>query len=155
MRAIVSAASGVTEAAELLGLDPKTVRQRERGTSGIVMVVYRGTNTEKVDDKGRLFGETGQGEDSAAQLRADSEWFAVAQDKRETLRAVVYVVEGKVARVREIEDGEWREEEGKVALPVGPALSPAEVRQMFPTLPFNVDSPRPMVRGKIREYIAL
>jgi hypothetical protein len=68
---------------------------------------------------------------------------------------VAYVADGQVVRVREVVDGDWEEDDGKVALPVGPPLSPAELAKNFPTLPFTIGSPRPMVRGKIREYIAL
>jgi hypothetical protein len=155
MRAIVTAAGGVTEAAELLGLDPKTVRLRERGTDGVVLVVYRGTHTNKVDTDGRVYGETGEDEESQAQLDADRMWFTIAKDKRDILRAMAYVADGQLVRVREVVDGDWEEDGDKVALPVGPSLSPAELAKKFPTLPFTIGSPRPMVRGKIREYIAL
>lgn len=155
MRAIVKAAGGVTEAAELLGLDPKTVRLRERGTEGVVMVVYRGPHTEKIDADGRVYGETGEDEESETQRDADRMWFTIAKDKWDILRAVAYVADGQVVRVREIVDGDWNEDSGKVALPVGPPLSPTELAKKFPTLPFTIGSPRPMVRGKIREYIAL
>lgn len=153
MRAIVTAAGGVTEAAELLGLDPKTVRLRERGTGGVAMVLYRGTNTEKIDADGRVYGETGQGEDSPEQLDADRKYFIIGQSQRDALRVVVYVFEGQVTRIREVEG--WEEEDGKVSLQVSPPLSHAEAAEKFPSLPFTIGSPRPMVRGKIREYIAL
>ncbi|WP_434587602.1 hypothetical protein [Streptomyces sp. A5-4] len=155
IRAIVAKAGGVSQAASLLGLDPKTVRARERA-AGMVMVVYRGTHTAKIDADGRPYGETGQGEDSPAQRDADRMWFTVAKGKRPLLRAVAYVADGRVTRVREIEGGAWQENpEGKVALPLGRPLSPDALAARFPAFPLNIGAPRPMVRGKIREYIAL
>jgi hypothetical protein len=119
------------------------------------MVIYRGIHTAKVAPDGRLCGETGQGEDSPARRDADRMWFTVAMDKCPLLRAVVYVVDGQVARVREVQNGLWQEDtDGKVALPLGPPLTPAALANRFPTLPLT-GTPRPMVRGRIREYIAL
>ncbi|PJE99192.1 hypothetical protein CUT44_06310 [Streptomyces carminius] len=155
VRAIVVRAGGVSQAAALLGLDPKTVRARERA-AGVAMVVYRGSHTARTAPDGRLHGETGQGEDSPAQRDADRMWFAVARDRRPLLRAVVYVVDGRVARVREVGGGQWQENpEGRVALPLGPPLTPADLAERLPTMPLAVGDSRPMVRGRIREYIAL
>ncbi|UGY92273.1 hypothetical protein [Streptomyces gobiensis] len=155
IREIVARAGGVSQAAALLGLDPKTVRARERA-AGVVMVVYRGIHTAKVAPDGRPHGETGRGEDSPAQRDADRMWFTIGKDKRPLLRGVVYVVDGRVVRVREVEDGPWQEDAaGKVALPLSPPLTPAALADRFATLPLSIGAPRPMVRGRIREYIAL
>ncbi|WP_407563948.1 hypothetical protein [Streptomyces sp. 184] len=155
IRAIVARAGGVSQAATLLDLDPKTVRARERA-AGVVMVVYRGGRTRRVTAGGRRYGETGHGEDSRAQLDADRMGFTVARDKRELLRAVVYVVDGLVTRVREVQVGAWHEDaRGKVTLPLGPPLTAADLARRLPTLPLAIGDRRPMVRGRIREHIAL
>jgi len=155
VRAIVAKAGGVSQAATLLGLDPKTVRARERA-AGVVMVVYRGGRTAKAGPEGRRHGETGHGGDSRAQLDADRIGFSVARDKRALLRAVVYVVDGLVTRVREVQDGPWHEDaRGKVDLPLGPPLTSADLARRLPTLPLAIGDRRPMVRGRIREHIAL
>ncbi|GAA2122618.1 hypothetical protein [Streptomyces synnematoformans] len=155
IRAIVAKAGGVSQAATLLGLDPKTVRARERA-AGVVMVVYRGGRTAKAGPGGRRYGETGHGEDSRAQLDADRTGFTVARDKRALLRAVVYVVDGRVVRVREVRDGPWYEDaRGRVVLPLGPPLTSADLARSLPTLPLALGDRRPMVRGRIREHIAL
>lgn len=155
IRAIVARAGGVSQAATLLGLDPKTVRARERA-AGVAMVVYRGVHTTKATPGGGRYGETGHGEDSRAQLDADRRGFTVAPDKRVLLRAVVYVVDGLVTRVREVQDGAWHEDaRGKVALPLGPPLSSADLARRLPTLPLAIGDRRPMVRGRVREHIAL
>ncbi|MEU5137426.1 hypothetical protein [Streptomyces californicus] len=154
MRKLVLASGGVQEAASLLRLDPKTVRARERAT-GLALVLYRGNNTEKVDADGRAYGELGD-ENSPAQRDADRMWFIVARDKRPLLRAMVYVVDGTVRRVRAVLEGDWEEnQKGKVAVPIGPPLTADELTGAFPGLPFTLGDSRPMVRGKIREYLAL
>ncbi|MFF3216999.1 hypothetical protein ACFYYB_41060 [Streptomyces sp. NPDC002886] len=154
MRALVLASGGVKEAASLLRLDPKTVRARERATD-LALILYRGDNTDKVGPDGRVYGELGD-ENSPAQRDADRMWFIIAQDKRSLLRAMVYVVNGQVRRVRAVLDDAWEEnEQGRVAVPIGPPLSAPELIEAFPGLPFTLGDARPMVRGKIREYLAL
>ncbi|QDQ09579.1 hypothetical protein [Streptomyces spectabilis] len=76
-RQIVRMADGVQQAAEILGIGPKTVRAHERA-GGLVMALYLGRHTEKVDADGRVYGETGQGEDSDDQLEADCGWFKIS-----------------------------------------------------------------------------
>ncbi|MGI5479325.1 hypothetical protein [Streptomyces lavendofoliae] len=152
MRAIVHKAGGVHQAAALLDLDPKTVRARERAAD-IALVLYRGSNTRKAAFGA---GELEAAQDTQEQRDADRRWFTIAKDKRPILRGVIYVCGGQVTRVREVTAGDWEEgPDGKVAIPVGPPLSAAEVGRRFPALPFTVGSPRPMIRGKIREYLAL
>ncbi|HZG03138.1 MAG TPA: hypothetical protein VE546_06145 [Streptomyces sp.] len=154
-RTIVARAGGAGQAAALLGPDPRTVRAHERA-AGVVMAVHRGGRTAKAAPDGRLHGETGQGEDSPAQRDADRTRSAVARGKRPLLRAVVHVVGGRVARVREARGGQWQEgTDGRGVLPLGPPLTPGYLADRFPTLPLAIGDPRPTVRGGIREYIAL
>ncbi|MFG2563054.1 hypothetical protein [Streptomyces sp. NPDC048496] len=155
-RQIVRKAGGVQQAAKILGIDPKTVRAHERA-AGVVMVVYRGRHTTKIDGDGRVYGEVGQGEDSDGQLEADRKWFKISPGHQGTLLAVVYISDGTVVRVREVHNGpwEWDQDGEKAALPLGAPLTTAELAERFPTLPFTLGGEHPMVRGKIREYISL
>ncbi|MFE0777995.1 hypothetical protein [Streptomyces sp. NPDC058861] len=156
-RQIVRKAGGVQQAAKILGIDPKTVRAHERA-SGVVMVVYRGRHTTKIDGDGRVYGETGHGEDSNDQLEADRKWFKISPAHQMTLLAVVYISDGTVVRVREVQNGcpwEWDEDREKAALPLGAPLTAEELAERYPTLPFTLGAAHPMVRGKIREYISL
>ncbi len=155
-RQIVRMAGGVNQAAEILGLDPKTVRAHERA-AGLAMVVYRGSNTQKVDADGRVYGETGEGEDSPAQLEADRKWFTISAMYKVLLRVVVYVADGTVVRIREVENGPWEWDEAgkKAALPLRAPLTRDDLTEKYPTLPFSLGDARPMVRGKIREYVTL
>ncbi|MER5985772.1 hypothetical protein [Streptomyces sp. NPDC001787] len=50
---------------------------------------------------------------------------------------------------------EWGQSGEKAALPLGGPLSATELAERFPTLPFTLGGTRPMVRGRIREYVAL
>ncbi|MFI5867284.1 hypothetical protein [Streptomyces sp. NPDC051546] len=155
-RQLVRVAGGVQQAASILGRDPKTIRAQERA-AGVVMVVYRGRHTAKIDGDGRVYGETGHGEHSDSQLEADRKWFKISPARYGMLLAVVYVSDGIVVRVREILDGrwEWDETGEKAALPLSAPLTAAELAERFPNLPFALGDTRPMVRGKLREYISL
>lgn len=153
-RALVLAPGGVKEAASLLRLDPKSVRARERATD-LALVLCRGNNTEKVGPDGHVYGEMGD-ENSPAQRDADRMWFIAAQDKRPLLRALVYVIDGTVRRVRAVLHDPWEEnEQGKVAVPIGPAMPAHKLADTFPGLLFTPGDTQPMVRGRIREYLAL
>ncbi|MEU5417808.1 hypothetical protein [Streptomyces sp. NPDC020667] len=156
-RRLVEKAGGVERAAEILGVDVKTVRARERA-AGLALVLYRGSNTRKVDADGRVYGETGQGEDSPEQLEADRKWFTISDSYEDLLRLVVYVSDGMIVRVREVQrDRRWepRDEDAKVALPLSAPLTQEDLKEKYPALPFALGGPRPMVRGKIREYVSL
>ncbi|MEU7148625.1 hypothetical protein AB0B15_11380 [Streptomyces sp. NPDC045456] len=132
------------------------MRTHERA-AGVVMVVYRGCHTAKVDEDGRVYGEIGDGEDTTAQLEADRKWFKISRGQQGVLLAVVYVADGTVVRVREVKDGRWEWDENgeKAALPLSAPLTADELRERFPTLPFTLGDARHMIRGKIREYISL
>jgi hypothetical protein len=130
---------------------------RLEGAAGLALVLYRGTNTAaEIDGDGRIFGETGRGEDSPEQLEADRKWFKISIGNELLLGAVVYVADGVVVRVREVLDGPWEwDEEHKAALPLSAPLTREEIVERYPTLRFTLGDARPMVRGKIREYITL
>lgn len=119
------------------------------------LIIYRNTRP-KTDHTNRRYGETGAGE--RAQLEADRKWFPIAPARRHRLRAMVYVAGGVVARVRAVSDepSAWGEDDrGYVDVPVGPPLTDLQITRQLPTLRITLGQPRPHVRGKIREYVAL
>lgn len=59
IRAAVAKAGGVSQAATLLGTDPKTVRARERA-AGVVLVVYRGVHHHEVHARGAAVRRDGR-----------------------------------------------------------------------------------------------
>lgn len=121
------------------------------------LIVYRNTRTKKIDpDTFRRYGETGAG--PRAQLEADRKWFPVSPDRRPHLKAVVYVVDGTVKRIRAVkpDPNAWDiDDRGYADIPVAAPLTPLQIAQQLPTLGLELGTPRPHQRGKIREYITL
>ncbi len=150
----------VAEIAETLSVGRSTL-YRQLGTykdgADCALVVYRNTRTRKVDpDTNRRYGETRAGE--KAQLEADRKWFPIAPTRRPRLKAVVYVVDGTVTRIRAVEPdpAQWdTDDRGYADIPVTAPLTPLEITKQLPTIGIGLGAPRPHQRGKIREYIAL
>ncbi|WP_337824590.1 recombinase family protein [Amycolatopsis sp. A1MSW2902] len=121
------------------------------------LVVYRNTRPGKVDpDTNRPYGETAAGEE--VQLEADRKWFPIAPARRPRLKAIVYVVNGVVARVRGVDPDldKWGEDHrGYADVPVTKPLTELQIAERLPTLGLTLGDPRPHVKGKIREYVAL
>lgn len=121
------------------------------------LVVYRNTRRRKVDaDTNRRYGETGASE--RVQREADRKWFPIAPARRERLKAIVYVVDGIVTRIRGVETdlSRWKEDDrGYADVPVTKPLTELQVAQQLPTLEIALGEHRPHVKGKIREYIRL
>jgi len=120
------------------------------------LVVYRNTRTRKVDAyNNRRFGETGQSEE--VQLEADRKWWPIAANRESRVKAIVYVVDGVVTRVRGITPGaKWkRDDRGYADVPVTAPLTELEIARQLPTLGIALGDRRPHVRGKIREYVSL
>jgi Resolvase, N terminal domain/Helix-turn-helix domain of resolvase len=121
-----------------------------------VLVAYRNTRPGKVDPgTNRRYGETGQSE--KVQLEADRKWWNVAPARQSRLKGIVYVVNGTVARIRAVDpEGTWdRDDRGYADIPLTPPLTDLQVAERFPTLGIRLGSPRPHVKGKIREYLPL
>lgn len=122
-----------------------------------VLVVYRNTRTRKVDAyDNRRFGETGASEE--VQLDADRKWWPIAANRESRVKAIVYVVDGVVTRVRGVLPGKkWkRDDRGYADVPLtSPPLTELEIAQQLPTLGLALNDPRPHVKGKIREYLPL
>ncbi|MBN9739334.1 MULTISPECIES: recombinase family protein [unclassified Pseudonocardia] len=119
------------------------------------LIIYRNSRP-KVDHTQRRYGETGAGE--KFQLEADRKWFPIAPARRTRLRAMVYVVDGVVARVRAVtgEPSAWSDDDrGYADVPVDPPLTDLQIARQLPTLGIALGDPRPHQRGKIREYLTL
>jgi hypothetical protein len=117
-------------------------------------VVYRNTRTRKVDtDTNRRYGETGASE--KVQLDAA---FPIAPARWPKLKAIVYVVDGIVARIRAIEAdlSKWdTDDRGYAGVPATKPLTELQIAKQLPTLDIALGDERPHVRGKIREYVTL
>jgi hypothetical protein len=122
-----------------------------------VLVVYRNTRTRKLDpDTNRRYGETGASE--KVQLDADRKWFPIAADRWPRLKAIVYVVDGIVARIRAVDPdlSKWdTDDRGYADVPVTKPLTELQIAKKLPTLTIALGQARPHVRGKIREYMSL
>ncbi|WP_137726472.1 recombinase family protein [Prescottella subtropica] len=122
-----------------------------------VLVVYRNTRSRKIDtDTNRRYGETGAPEH--VQLDADRKWWPIAAARRHRLRAIVYVADGVVVRVRAVDDpSRWGpdDDRGYADVAVSAPLTDLEIATRFPTLGIRLGDHRPHIRGKIREYLPL
>ncbi|MBN9801293.1 MAG: recombinase family protein [Actinomycetota bacterium] len=119
------------------------------------LIIYR-NGRSKIDHTNRRYGETGAGE--KAQLEADRKWFPIAPARRARLKAMVYVVDGVVARVRAVTGdlSAWDDDDrGYADVPVGPPLTDLQIARQLPTLGISLGDQRPHVRGKLREYVSL
>ncbi|MEU4673923.1 recombinase family protein [Amycolatopsis sp. NPDC023774] len=121
------------------------------------LVVYRNTRTRKIDaDTSRRYGETGASE--KVQLEADRKWFPIAPARWPRLKAIVYVVDGVVTRIRGVEAdvSKWdTDDRGYADVPVTKPLTELQIAKRLPTLGIALGDHRPHARGKIREYVSL
>jgi DNA invertase Pin-like site-specific DNA recombinase len=150
----------VSEIAETLKVGRSTL-YRQLGAykdgADCALVVYRNTRTLKIDpDTNRRYGETHAGE--KAQLEADRKWFHIAPVRWPRLKAIVYVVDGIVERVRAVNPdlAKWStDDRGYADVPVTAPLTPLEIAKQLPTLDLTPGKPRPHQKGKLREYLDL
>lgn len=120
------------------------------------LMIWR-KDQDQVDEDGRRYGETGAGED--VQLDADRMWWPIARWRVNDLKALVFIVNGEVRRVREVHgiDEEATGDSTSLALIVGPPLvTEGEITARLPTLwqklsVENLES----VRGRMRKYLDL
>lgn len=119
------------------------------------LIVYRNTKSKLDRDTNRRYGETGASED--VQFEADRKWFPIAPSRQPRLKAMVYVVDGIVTRVRAVDPtGRWEpDDRGYVEVPISKPLTDAQIAKQLPTLGLRLGDERPHVRGKLREYITL
>ena len=128
------------------------------GTGGdCALVVYRNTHPKIDPDGNRRYGETGAPE--SQQIDADRKWWNIAADRRRRLRAMIYVADGVVVRVRAVDPDENRwgkdDDRGYADVAVSAPLTDLQIATQFPTLGIRLGDHRPHVRGKIREYVSL
>lgn len=122
------------------------------------MIVYRSSRKRKVDaDTQRRYGETGASE--KVQIEADCKWWNIAPARRPRLKAMVFVGDGVVVRVRAVDPdlSHWRpdDDRGYADVAVSPPLTDLQIARQFPTLGIALGDHRPHQRGKIREYVML
>ncbi|MBB4944294.1 DNA invertase Pin-like site-specific DNA recombinase [Streptosporangium album] len=121
-----------------------------------VLVVYRSSRRPKTDASNRRLGETGQSE--KIQKDTDRKWWPIAPARRSKVKAIVYVADGTVARVRAVDGNltRWQHDDrGYADVPVSPPLTDLQIAEQLPTLSIRIGDPRPHVRGKLREYLIL
>lgn len=134
---------------------PETPSSRQGLAEGgeLAIVVYRSTRMAS-----RLAEEFGDAEDPVWEMdrRLSSSRGGIPPERQQRLRAVVYVEDGTVARVRAIEPGlEWGEQELRSLAPVSVPLLDAEIAERFPTLGLRPGDTRLAGKGSPREYVEL
>jgi hypothetical protein len=145
----------VQQIADTFHASRATVHRALTDEGAFAYVVYRSGKT-KTDSDGRHYDETGQGDRSKAQYDADRMYWPLADHKRPHAKAMVYVVDGFVKRIRPIEPDldAWKRHGSKREIPVSdPILDPAEIAETFPTLGLSIRDALPAQRGKLREHL--
>lgn len=149
----------VTEIADTFRVSRSTLyRQLHAYGAGAdcALVIYRNTRTRKIDAGNRRYGETGAG--TAAQLEADRKWFPIAPARWPRLKALVYVADGVVVRIRGVNSDPTRwstDDRGYADVPVTAPMTAVQIARRLPTLGIAVGDHRPHQRGRIREYVTL
>jgi DNA invertase Pin-like site-specific DNA recombinase len=151
----------VEQIAETFHTSRATVYRALASQGDLALIVYRGKGTAGVDRNGRPYGETGM--DESAQLDADRKYWPIAAAKKDSLKAIVYVVDGVVERVRRVDaHGSWTADPGRRAtgttywdIPLTAPLTPEQITEQLPTLGLQLGDQIPTQRGKLRELRAL
>lgn len=142
-----------------LGLTPleELVDARAAATHDVgphVMVVYRKSRTQRalLEDFAASADPMWEADRRLSSLRGP-----VPLWRRAGLSAVVYVVDGQVARVRALDPvGVWEDLPGVFSVaPVSDPLSRSEIDERLPTLKVYPGDARPAVVGSSREYLDL
>jgi hypothetical protein len=124
--------------------------------SNYALMVWQKAGRSQRDEDGRLYGETGQGEE--IQRDADRMWWRVASWRRDRLRAIIFVANGKVSRIREVHgvDEETTGDSSSlaIALDVSGPLTADEIAKRLPTLQEKLDAEQlDSVQGKLSKYL--
>jgi hypothetical protein len=138
-----------------LGLAPvEEVESAARGAGPQVLVVYRKSRTDR-----QLVEEFAEAADAVweADRRLSSLRGPVPVWRRAGLHGVVYVVDGRVARVRTLDPAAaWGDLPGAFSLaPVSAPLSRSEIEVRFPSLGLYPGDERAASVGSSREYLDL
>lgn len=122
----------------------------------IALMIWR-KERDRIDEDGRRYGETEAGED--VQVDADRMWWPIARWRVNELKALVFIVNGEVRRVREVYgiDEETTGDSTSLALSVGPPLvTEAEITERLPTLWRKLNAENlESVQGRMRKYLDL
>jgi DNA invertase Pin-like site-specific DNA recombinase len=146
----------VDQIAAMFGVGRSTLyRKLAAPFTDCALIVYRNSKTKVDPDSNRRYGETRASE--AVQLEADRKWWPVAEERRRHLKAIVYVLDGVVSRVRAVDpDGAWQiDDRGYCDVPVTAPLTELEIARQLPTLTLGLGDQRAHVKGKLREYLPL
>lgn len=135
---------------------PDQVDAAEAAGLNYALMVWQKAGRSQRDEDGRLYGETGQGEE--IQRDADRMWWRVASWRRDSLRAIIFVANGKVSRIREVHgvDEETTGDSSSlaVALNVSAPLTADEVAERLPTLQEKLGAEQlDSVQGKLSKYL--
>jgi hypothetical protein len=120
------------------------------------LMVWQKAGRSQRDEDGRLYGDTGRGEE--VQRDADRMWWRVAFWRRDRLRAIIFIVNGEVSRIREVY-GVDQETTGDisslaVALNVSARLTAEQVEERLPTLREKLDAEQlGSVQGRLSKYL--
>jgi len=120
------------------------------------LMVWQKAGRSQRDEDGRLYGETGQGEE--IQRDADRMWWRVASWRRDRLRAIIFVANGMVSRIREVHgvDEETTGDSSSlaIALNVSAPLTADEIAERLPMLQEKLDAEQlEPVQGKLSKYL--
>jgi hypothetical protein len=126
----------------------------EAAGSNYALMVWQKAGHVQRDWDGRLFGETRQGED--VQLDADRMWWPIARWRLDRLKALIFITDGKVNRIREVRgvDEETTGDSSSLALNVSAPLTADEIAERLPTLREKLDAEQhDAVQGRLRKYL--
>jgi Trypsin-like peptidase domain len=129
-----------------------TVAAEATGSKCALMVWQKAGHVQR-DWDGRLYGDTGQGED--VQLDADRMRWPIARWRLDGLKALIFITDGKVNRIREVYgvDEETTGDSSSLALNVSPPLTAEEITERLPTLPVKLNDEQPAAQGRLRKYL--
>jgi hypothetical protein len=123
------------------------------GPNYALMIWQKSRNVQQ-DTDGRLYGKTGQSED--VQLDADRMWWPIARWRLKGLKALIFITDGKVNRIREVcgVDEETTGDSSSLALNVSSPLTADEVAERLPALRDKLDAENhEAVQGRLRKYL--
>ncbi|WP_331757734.1 recombinase family protein [Nocardia sp. NBC_01388] len=146
----------VDQIAAMFGVGRSTLyRKLADPYTDCVLLVYRNSKTKVDSDGNRRYGETYASE--KVQLEADRKWFPISEARRQHLKAIAYVVDGEVKRVRAVDpQGRWEaDDRGYWDVPLGPPLTEVEIATQLGygnAVPVQLGDLHATIKGRLREY---
>lgn len=150
LRAMVVPAAWAYRAFPQLGLPDPDAPPTDQ-----VLIVYRSARL-MARMRGELAGSPDLEREMDARVTAGAT--AIPLERRERLRAVVYVIDGRIARIRGVDPvGEWVDLPGGAMslAPVSDPLSVTDIDALVPGLGMYPGGEWPMTRGVAREFVDL